>query len=90
MPRWYCQLNAGAAGFEPTNGGSKVRCLATWRRPNPTWNPIVRAANIRHFEGTNCRRRIDYATATTGQIDDRVGSTVEEVIEFPVSNTPVR
>src|SRR5260370_21888198 len=25
---------AGAVGFEPTCGGSKVRCLTTWRRPN--------------------------------------------------------
>src|SRR2546430_740290 len=24
---------AGAPGFEPGNGGSKVRCLTTWRRP---------------------------------------------------------
>src|ERR1700737_540557 len=24
---------AGAVGFEPTDGGSKVRCLTTWRRP---------------------------------------------------------
>jgi hypothetical protein len=26
---------AGAAGFEPANGGIKSRCLTTWRRPNP-------------------------------------------------------
>ena len=25
---------AGAAGFEPTNAGSKDRCLTAWRRPN--------------------------------------------------------
>ena len=24
---------AGAAGFEPTNSGVKVRCLTAWRRP---------------------------------------------------------
>ena len=24
---------AGAVGFEPTNGGSKGRCLTAWRRP---------------------------------------------------------
>ena len=23
----------GVVGFEPTNGGVKVRCLTTWRRP---------------------------------------------------------
>ena len=25
---------AGAVGFEPTNAGSKSRCLTAWRRPN--------------------------------------------------------
>ena len=25
---------AGAAGFEPTNNGVRVRCLTTWPRPN--------------------------------------------------------
>ena len=25
---------AGAEGFEPTNGGTKNRCLTTWRRPS--------------------------------------------------------
>lgn len=25
---------AGEVGFEPTNGGSKGRCLTTWRLPN--------------------------------------------------------
>jgi hypothetical protein len=25
---------AGVAGFEPTNGGIKTRCLTTWRHPN--------------------------------------------------------
>lgn len=27
---------AGATGFEPANGGTKSRCLTTWRRPNGT------------------------------------------------------
>ena len=26
--------NGRAAGFEPTDGGIKTRCLTTWRRPN--------------------------------------------------------
>ena len=25
---------AGVAGFEPTNVGTKSRCLTTWRHPN--------------------------------------------------------
>lgn len=28
------QKLAGVAGFEPTNGGIKTRCLTTWRHPN--------------------------------------------------------
>ena len=31
-------LLAGAAGFEPTNVGTKSRCLTTWRRPNNMWS----------------------------------------------------
>ena len=27
-------LKTGALGFEPRNGGTKNRCLTTWRRPN--------------------------------------------------------
>ena len=29
-PDWL----AGAGGFEPPNGGIKIRCLTTWLRPN--------------------------------------------------------
>lgn len=34
--RWVVALrtDAGAVGFEPTNGGSKNRCLTTWRHPS--------------------------------------------------------
>lgn len=28
------RTEAGAVGFEPTNGGSKNRCLTTWRHPS--------------------------------------------------------
>lgn len=30
----FCMYLAGAVGFEPTNGGTKSRCLTTWRRPS--------------------------------------------------------
>ena len=30
----YLILLAGAPGFEPGNGGIKIRCLTTWLRPN--------------------------------------------------------
>ena len=38
---------AGAAGFEPANGGIKSRCLTTWRRPSGR-----RAYSGRQKEGT--------------------------------------
>src|SRR5215510_3099994 len=46
-PHWL----AGAPGFEPGNGGIKIRCLTTWLRP------IARAA---FFE----KRRADHTGAT--------------------------
>ena len=33
-PGWTMWWLAGALGFEPRNGGTKNRCLTTWRRPN--------------------------------------------------------
>ena len=33
-PHWL----AGAPGFEPGNGGIKIRCLTTWLRPNAHWD----------------------------------------------------
>src|SRR3989339_188247 len=35
----------GAVGFEPTDGGSKGRCLTTWRRPKNLY-----CANLYGFE----------------------------------------
>ena len=35
---------AGAPGFEPGNGGTKNRCLTTWRRPSRTGLARSRAA----------------------------------------------
>lgn len=37
---------AGAAGFEPTNVGTKSRCLTTWRRPNKKY--FNKAASVVH------------------------------------------
>lgn len=32
---------AGVEGFEPSNAGTKNRCLTTWRHPNkPLWEHI--------------------------------------------------
>ncbi len=39
---------AGAAGFEPTDGGIKTRCLTTWRRPY-----------YKHPTGENWQGRLD-------------------------------
>ena len=30
----YFIFLAGAEGFEPSNGGTRTRCLTTWRRSN--------------------------------------------------------
>lgn len=30
----FRNLMAGVAGFEPTNGGIKTRCLTAWLYPN--------------------------------------------------------
>ena len=38
---------AGAAGFEPTNVGTKSRCLTTWRRPNKKYSKN-KAASVVH------------------------------------------
>jgi hypothetical protein len=32
---------AGVLGFEPRNGGVKVRCLTTWRYPNTEDSRII-------------------------------------------------
>src|SRR4029077_11466419 len=36
QPKYMKRLDwlAGAPGFEPGNGGIKIRCLTTWLRPN--------------------------------------------------------
>jgi hypothetical protein len=44
-PDWL----AGAPGFEPGNGGIKIRCLTTWLRPN------VPAARLRRQAATGRR-----------------------------------
>jgi hypothetical protein len=44
-------VEAGAAGFEPADVGSKGRCLTTWRRPKrQDWLPdiIVTGAEYTH------------------------------------------
>ena len=65
---FYILKVAGVAGFEPTNGGIKTRCLTTWRHPTIKTNPrlvrdlrrnarsgetfIPRATMPRHGAGT--------------------------------------
>ncbi len=40
---------AGAGGFEPTNAGTKTRCLTTWRRPSVSLHAkrVTRCINLR-------------------------------------------
>ena len=35
---------AGAGGFEPPNGGIKIRCLTTWLRPKTRLESLLAAA----------------------------------------------
>src|SRR6476646_8181312 len=42
-------LVAGAPGFEPGNGGIKIRCLTTWLHPiTAAWKTGARAPAERH------------------------------------------
>ncbi len=38
---------AGVAGFEPTNGGTRNRCLTTWRHPKTTMNYIINQKDVK-------------------------------------------
>src|SRR5688500_16995793 len=46
---------AGAEGFEPTNAGSKDRCLTTWRRPNLFSYPASPSPKIAAHRPKACR-----------------------------------
>src|ERR1700737_4845838 len=50
VPQLGPKAMAGAVGFEPTYGGSKVRCLTTWPRPNgfgwPKYRVVAPDLNI--------------------------------------------
>src|ERR1051325_8302299 len=52
---------AGAEGFEPTNAGSKDRCLTTWRRPSMSAS-CVRSPTVR--EGSYVTRALACARAS--------------------------
>ena len=40
---------AGAGGIEPTNAGSKNRCLTTWLRPNKKFSKKLIGNELEHF-----------------------------------------
>ena len=48
-------MMAGAPGFEPGNGGTKNRCLTTWRRPKtwPAAAPAERRGDIVKWAGAS-------------------------------------
>src|SRR5215213_9356605 len=51
---------AGAPGFEPGNGGTKNRCLTTWRRPKKVWrvhNRLKRGWQHRFAHGSITARK---------------------------------
>lgn len=35
----YVKDSAREVGFEPTNAGTRTRCLTTWRLPNGAFEP---------------------------------------------------
>src|SRR3981189_2136611 len=47
-PDWL----AGAPGFEPGNGGIKIRCLTTWLRPNLSQDRRARYSGV--IAGDQC------------------------------------
>ena len=55
---------AGAGGFEPPNGGIKIRCLTTWLRPTEP----RKCPSAHRLEPTWVRRNI---TVSTLAINDR-------------------
>src|SRR3954462_5575151 len=60
---------AGGPGFEPGNGGIKIRCLTTWLRPNQARGPYRRPpqrSTLRVLE--LCRLAKDFGKA---RVDDR-------------------
>jgi hypothetical protein len=48
---------AGAAGFEPTHGGIKIRCLTTWRRPKNKQRFLEDIGDCVNHPGVQERRR---------------------------------
>ena len=57
---------AGVAGFEPTNGGIKTRCLTTWLYPKKNGEP----RGIRTPD-TRLRRPLLYPAELLAHVDDR-------------------
>ena len=49
-------LVAGAPGFEPGNGGIKIRCLTTWLRPNRYRRAAYRPFRVRRRDHTDADR----------------------------------
>ena len=47
---------AGEVGFEPTNGGSKGRCLTTWRLPNTDSRRLDTLPSREEFQSLNFRQ----------------------------------
>ena len=44
------ELMAGAAGFEPTHGGIKTRCLTAWLRPCRNYSYLFRMVRKKRLE----------------------------------------
>ena len=61
---------AGAAGFEPANGGTKSRCLTTWRRPS-TGDRTPLECSDRPEKGVSQNDAPSHADRATGRAGSR-------------------
>lgn len=65
---------AGAGGFEPPNGGTKNRCLTTWRRPNAP-RLLERVGALRNLSGARCGSQVQpRRNATVAGVPDNSSS----------------
>jgi hypothetical protein len=69
-PDWL----AGAPGFEPGNGGIKIRCLTTWLRPNLPQSAVLGAAIQCPGWGAGLKRPRSPAKETRGRSVAQPGS----------------
>ena len=66
---------AGAVGFEPTNGGSKGRCLTIWRRPKKFCRSSACAESMRVTRTQHIPANSNRGIQLPGRLPRRFGAT---------------